>query len=196
MTKPTRPTLSREYFDGLYQSSADPWNFETSDYERGKYRETLQALPKPRYQSAFEIGCSIGVLTELLARRCERLLAADIAAEPLKVAVKRCAALEAVSFAQMQVPKDWPEGNFDLILLSEVVYYLDEGDVARLAQLLTHSLHPFGDCMLVHWTEPTEYPLSGDAAADLFIAATSGKLALVQQLRFDSYRIDVLTRAN
>lgn len=195
MKKQTRSTLSREYFDGLYQSSVDPWNFETSDYEQAKYRETLLALPKPRYQSAFEVGCSIGVLTALLAERCDLLLAADIAAEPLKVAGKRCASLEAVSFAQMQVPKDWPKGDFDLILLSEVVYYLDEGDVACLAQRVIHSLRPSGDCVLVHWTEPTEYPLSGDAAADLFISATSGALALVRQQRFESYRIDVLTRA-
>ena len=38
-----------------------------------------------------------------------------------------------VRFEQMFVPEQWPDGAFDLIVLSEVVYYLSREDVGRLA---------------------------------------------------------------
>ncbi len=194
MMTETNRTLSKEYFDKLYDSSRDPWHFETSDYEREKYRETLQALPDPRYRSAFEVGCSIGVLTALLAARCDRLLSVDISTKALETAKARCANLPQVSFAQMEVPKDWPTAQFDLILLSEMVYYLDDLDVNRLAERVRRSLIPGGDCVLVHWTKPTEYPQTGDGAATLFIKAMGNTIKVLNQRRFESYRIDVLKR--
>ena len=52
----------------------------------------------------FEIGCSIGVLTRKLARRCERLLAVDLLPEILARAPARCADLPGVSFPRLAVP--------------------------------------------------------------------------------------------
>ena len=62
------------------------------------------------------------------------------------------------------MPAQWPEGSFDLILLSEVVYFLDGDDVEHLAARVRGCLRPGGDVVLVHWTGETDYPLSGDAA--------------------------------
>ena len=132
MSEP-RQTLKPEYFDALYTADPDPWNFAASPYERGKYTLTLNAMPKPRYRSALEVGCSIGVLTRLLASRCDAVLAIDAARTPLVEARRRCADLPGVRFEQMFVPEQWPDGVFDLILLSEVVYYLSREDVDRLA---------------------------------------------------------------
>jgi hypothetical protein len=73
-------TLEPAYFDNVYAADSDPWKFASSAYERDKYAATLAAFPKPRYASAFEIGCSIGVLTSALAPRCDALLAVDAAA--------------------------------------------------------------------------------------------------------------------
>ncbi len=70
-------SLPANYFEALYARERDPWRFETSGYERAKYDATLNALPKTCYRSGLEIGCSIGVLTERLAKRCERLIATD-----------------------------------------------------------------------------------------------------------------------
>ena len=68
-------TLPAAYFDSLYAAEADPWAFATSDYEREKYAATLAALPRPHYARALEIGCSIGVLTRMLAGRVGASLA-------------------------------------------------------------------------------------------------------------------------
>ena len=139
MSEP-RQTLKPEYFDALYTADPDPWNFAASPYERAKYTLTLNAMPKPRYRSALEVGCSIGVLTRLLASRCDAVLAIDAAQTPLVEARRRCADLPGVRFEQMFVPEQWPDGVFELILLSEVVYYLSREDVGRLAARVTRSL--------------------------------------------------------
>lgn len=185
-------SLPVSYFDALYERSPDPWSFETSDYERAKYAATLAALPRPRYARALEVGCSIGVLTERLAARCDALLALEPAARALERARARCRDLPHVAFRQARVPEGWPDGRFDLILLSEVVYYLAPDDVARLAARARDAILPGGHVELVHWTRTTDYPLSGDAAAEMFIAAATPHLEIVAQQRTGDYRLDLL----
>jgi SAM-dependent methyltransferase len=194
MTRHTT-SLPPGYFDERYAADPDPWNFEGSPYERDKYDATLAALPRPHYAAALEIGCSIGVLTAALAPRCDALTALDVAEAALDRARARCRDLPAVRLLRAQVPGEWPEGAFDLILLSEVVYYLDAGDVARLAARVCGSLRPGGDVVLVHWTGETHYPLTGDEAADLFIRESRGTLAVDRQVRTRAYRLDVLRGA-
>jgi cyclopropane fatty-acyl-phospholipid synthase-like methyltransferase len=190
-----RQTLRPEYFDALYAADPDPWKFAASPYERGKYTLTLDAMPKPRYRSALEVGCSIGVLTRSLASRCDAVVAIDAAQTPLAEARRRCADLPGVRFEQMFVPEQWPDGVFELILLSEVVYYLSREDVARLASRVTRSLSSGGSVILVHWIGPTDYPLSGDEAAALFIERVGLACVVKRGDRYRQFRLDVLSRA-
>lgn len=178
-----------EHFRRLYQAKDDPWEFATSAYEQGKYRHTLQTLGERRFCSGLEVGCSVGVLTQLLAARCERLLGIDIAAEPLVSARRRCAQ-GAVRFLQMQVPDEWPAERFDLIVLSEVLYFLSLNDIARCARHVVRSLLPGGVVLLVNWLGRSDDPVSGDEAADRFIAASA--LPVARQDRAEQYRLDVL----
>jgi cyclopropane fatty-acyl-phospholipid synthase-like methyltransferase len=190
-----RPTLKPDYFEALYTADPDPWNFAASAYERAKYALTLDAIPKPRSRSALEVGCSIGVLTRLLALRCDSLLAIDAAQAPLIEARRRCGDLPSVRFEQMFTPEQWPVGVFDLIVLSEVVYYLNREDVGRLATRVTGSLTPDGTVILVHWTGTTDYPLSGDEAVALFIEQSGPNFVVGRADRHAEFRLDVLSRA-
>lgn len=191
MTRYSR-SLPAGYFEDRYAADPDPWRFATSAYERDKYAATLAALPGRRYASALEVGCSIGVLTRALAERCDTLLALDVAEAALRPARERCRDLGHVRFVRCCVPGEWPDGRFDLILLSEVVYYLDAGDVGRLAERVRTGLRPGGDVVLVHWTGETHYPLSGDEAAERFIESARSFLRPVRQSRAEAYRLDVL----
>jgi cyclopropane fatty-acyl-phospholipid synthase-like methyltransferase len=190
-----RQTLRSEYFDALYTADPDPWNFAASAYERAKYTLTLNAMPKTRYRSALEVGCSIGVLTRSLASHCDAVIAIDAAQTPLVEARRRCADLPSVRFEHMFVPEQWPDGAFELILLSEVVYYLSPEDVGRLAARVAGSLPRGGSVILVHWTGPTNYPLSGDHAATLFIERIQPICVLKRGDRYRQFRLDVLSRA-
>jgi 2-polyprenyl-3-methyl-5-hydroxy-6-metoxy-1,4-benzoquinol methylase len=190
-----RSTLRPEYFEEFYTVDPDPWKFAASPYERDKYALTLEAMPKLRYHSALEVGCSIGVLTRSLASRCDILVAIDAAQAPLVEAKRRCADLSSVRFQQMFVPEQWPVGDFDLILLSEVVYYLSREDVSRLAVRVIKSLAKGGSVILVHWTGPTNYPLSGDEAAALFIQRLGPEFVVDRADRYAEFRLDVLLGA-
>lgn len=188
-----RPTsLDTDYFKGMYATDPDPWRFATSDYERAKYAATLASLPRPRYASGLEVGCSIGVFTHQLCPRCDTLVGIDVVPSVLDAARARCADCPNARFKLAAVPGDWPEGRFDLILISEVAYYLDRADLARLVARVESALLPDGDVVLVHWLGVTHYPLSGDDAAEGFIADARGFARVLKQSRTAEYRLDVL----
>lgn len=185
-------SLPPAYFDRLYARDPDPWRFRTSAYEQAKYDATLRALPRPRFADAFEVGCSIGMLTRRLAARCDRLLSVDVADAALAQAREACAGLAHVRFVQMRVPAEWPEGGFDLIVLSEVLYYLSEEDVRRTARQTASALRPAGTALLVHWTGPTDYPLTADQAVQAFVDESCLRPSTAS--RTPEYRLDLLMR--
>ena len=187
-------SLPPAYFESLYAADPDPWRFATSPYEAAKYAATLEALG-PRYDRALEIGCAIGVLTERLASRCCHLLALDVAETALAAARTRCAALDGVTFRLARFPAEAPPGPFDLILLSEVVYYWSPTDIDAAATAIATALQPGGDLLLVHWIKETDYPLSGDDATLRLRRALGGAVHVAAEARTDSYRLDLWRRS-
>ena len=182
-----RETIPPGYFEALYAADPDPWRFATSDYERDKYAATLAALPPQHFAAGLEVGCSIGVLTRQLAPRCGSLLSLDVAEGALAQARARC---PSVRFEQRVVPNEWPPGRFDLMVFSEVLYYLDATALHATAACAMSAIEPGGTMLLVHYLGGTDYPLTGDEAASGFIAATG--LAPAYQRREPLYRIDRL----
>jgi trans-aconitate methyltransferase len=166
--------------------------FETREYEAEKYSATLAALLHDRYTQAFEIGCSVGVLTERLAERCDSLLAVDVVEAPLEHARRRCRHLPHVTFEKMQVPDEFPNRRFDLIILSEVAYYWADADLERGRDLILNHLQPGGHLVIVHWRPfVEEYPRTGDDVHDFFLETTEGQLVHLRDRRQDLYRLDV-----
>lgn len=156
-------TVCASYFDGMYAVSPDPWGFTSRWYEARKYAITLAMLPKAHYQDAFEPGCSIGVLSDLLAPRCGSLLCCDIAPAAVKAAAERTAGHGHVEVQRRTLPADWPEGKFDLIVLSEILYYFAGSDLGEVLDLAVAALRPGATLLAVHWRHPVaEYPRSGD----------------------------------
>ena len=190
-------TLPPEYFDHMYQANRDPWNFETSPYERAKYAATLAALPRAHYAEAFEIGCSLGVLTAQLAPHCGHLLAVDVSEAALRQARARCAGLPQVDLRLLRVPEEFPAEQFNLILLSEVGYYWSSDDLARAVDQIIAGLLPGGQLLLVHWTPPVhDYPLTGDDVHEFFLSKSvdNGPLGHLIGQRHSTYRLDLLEK--
>lgn len=193
MSRPAH-SLPAGYFEEKYAADPDPWRFATSAYEAEKYVATLKALPRHRYASALELGCSIGVLTAQLARRCGRLLALDVAERALQNARTRCRDLPHVGIERRRVPDEFPQARFDLVVMSEVGYYLCQDDLMRTLALIRRSMAPPGHFLLVHWTpEDTDYPLTGDQVHELALAAR-GFRPLVAR-RQATWRLDLLERS-
>jgi SAM-dependent methyltransferase len=183
------------HFQRLYESNPDPWAFQTSPYEQAKYRNTLAVLGNRRFSSGLEVGCSIGVLTRMLAPRCGRLLGLDIVENPLPAARARCTDFPQVRFERMQVPLDWPKEQFDLVVFSEVLYFLSADDIKHCAQRVLETLLPNGVVLLVNWTGETDDPSPNGTAPDRFIALVKDRLAVTHRQRHAQYRLELLALA-
>ena len=161
---PHTSTDAQRIFDAVHSRSEDPWGYTTSWYERRKRALTLSALPRENYLSGLEIGCSIGTLTAELATRCTSLLAVDASSTALEFAARRLASFPGVSTRQLTLPADWPGGSYDLVVVSEVGYYLSPAEFELLLQRIQESMPPGGTLMLCHWRHPVSgWELDGDS---------------------------------
>ncbi len=159
---PVPSAIDRSVFDELYRDAADPWSFDTSAYEARKRAITLASLTRERYRRGFEPGCSIGTLTARLADRCDALLAADVSALAVARTRERLTDRPHVHVDRLEVPLEWPEGAFDLIVVSELGYFLAAAELDSLLDHAIASLEPGGDLIAVHWLGPIDgYPLDG-----------------------------------
>lgn len=186
-------SLPAGYFDALYATAVDPWGFTTRWYEHRKYACALAALPQARYRRGYEPGCSIGVFTEQLAARCDALLATDVAQAPLRAARDRLAGSAHVALECQAVPQDWPPDSFDLLVISELGYYLDPVDLQKLWSAAIPTLEPGGTLLAVHWRHPVvDYPQTGDDV-HAALATQPGLGRLVEHVEED-FRLEVYLR--
>jgi SAM-dependent methyltransferase len=181
------------YFEHLYAVSPDPWSFESRWYDARKHALTEDALPARRYRSAFEPGCSTGMLTARLAARCDRLLAVDAVDAAARATAARVAADDHVTVRTARLPAQWPDGTFDLIVLSELGYYFDDADLGTLLGRAATALEPGGDLVAVHWRWPVaEHARSGDDV-HAALARVPGLARLARHEEAD-FLLEVFTR--
>lgn len=154
-----------DYFRRRYDGNADPWGFDHRWYERRKFALTVASLPRPHYERGYEPGCANGALTELLAPRCDELIADELMPEAAARATERLRSTEHVTVRCATFPSGWPTGSGDLVVLSEVAYYLTAAGRRLAERRLGDWLRVGGDVVAVHYTQRTDYPMSGGAVA-------------------------------
>jgi SAM-dependent methyltransferase len=189
----TTDRLDPASFEDLYRADEDPWGFATSPYEDAKYVRTVAALGDRRFTRGLELGCSIGVLTQRLAERCDRLIALDASPTAVARARERLGEREDVELAVAVIPEDLPAGPFDLIVASEILYYFAAPALGALLDALEARLALGGPLLAVHWRRPTRtYPLRGDGVHTLLRERPA--LRPVHTERTDDYVLDLLER--
>lgn len=146
------------YFNSMYRDDNDPWGFETRFYEQRKYDLTIASLTRDRYRSAFEPGCSNGVLTAKLAERCDQLVGCDIVDSVVDRARERTAELDHVTIEHGRFPDFWPDTRLDLVIWSEVAYYLSSPRLVHALTELDARLDGDGELVVVGYTGQTNYP--------------------------------------
>lgn len=186
--RPPISSLPPSYFETKYRADIDPWRFRTSPYEREKYKATTDGLSRPRYRRILEVGCAIGVLSALLSQRCDELVAVDGSETAIAEAARQ--KLPNVRFEVACLPDQFPVGSFDLIVLSEVLYYFDPADLRRLAEKCLSALDGGGEMILCHWLGETDYPLTGRQANDMFAEAIAKRRPTRVELHEDIYLLE------
>lgn len=185
----------RTYFDDLYAHDDDPWRYRTSWYERRKRELLLASLPRERYASAFEPACSNGELSAQLALRCDRLLVCDVTRSAVSIARERLADAPNVTVETRSVPDDWPAQRFDLLVISELAYYLSSELTATLAERAWASLADEGTLVAGHWRHPFEGQLqSADAVHACFNALFHRQGARIVQHAEPDFYLDVWSK--
>ncbi|MCS7240412.1 MAG: flippase-like domain-containing protein [Candidatus Bipolaricaulota bacterium] len=149
------PTRVLPRFFNLRFRRPDPWDYAKSPYEQRKYQLMLDILPrrgenKPPYERALDLGCAEGFFTRRLVQ--ERIARVAVGVDVAERAVARARACHShlpVEFHLMDVGKTLPEGKFDLVFCSEVLYYLGYHRICALAQRLAEKMQPGGHLVLV-----------------------------------------------
>ncbi len=182
-----------ETFDAMFDDVEDPWRVTSAWYEERKRAVCLAALPTRELGAVLEVGCSIGVLTERLADRSASVLGLDLSARALAAASRRLAGRSHVRLRQAGVPRDWPHGEFDTIVLSEVCYFLDPVELDEVLDLAVTSLSGSGSILVCDWRHPiVGWPLQGDQIHEI-VRATTG-LEVVSHFEDADFAVDVLRR--
>lgn len=192
--EPAAASVGPEYFDGMYARHDDPWGFDSRWYEQRKRAVLLAALPRRRYRAVFEAGCSTGALTGELADRGDRVLAVDLSPAALERAARRLEGRANVELRVASLPADWPDGAFDLVVLSEVAYYWNDADLAAGLHAAAAALTADGHLVACHWRHPVaEYPRSGDSVHAALAAVPT--LARLVRHEEDDFVLEVYGRS-
>nr|WP_225953727.1 bifunctional PIG-L family deacetylase/class I SAM-dependent methyltransferase [Kibdelosporangium phytohabitans] len=178
-------------FSELYAAQADPWQTEDSWYERRKRQTLLAALPREHYRHAIEPACGTGTLTAELARRADRVSAFDAVADVVTATQRR--QLPGVTVAQAILPAGFPDETADLVVLSEILYYLSDEDLRKTVDNAITSLASGGDLVLAHW-RPWAPEATRDGAEAHELVAARPELSTVVEHRDEEFLLHVLRR--
>jgi SAM-dependent methyltransferase len=181
--------VSQDNFEARYRENQDPWEFATSAYELGRYETTLNALSRTRYGTVYEPGCSVGVLTSALARMAQRVIAIDFAPSALLHARIRCSAHSNVEIHCASVATYVPQAQLDLVVFSELGYYFDPAELARMGRVLSQKLNSRGEFLAVHWLgHSPDHVTHGDQVHETLRRTLP--LTWVKGERYPLFRID------
>ena len=191
---PPARTISLDYFTGLYLAKDDPWDLATKWHDQRKYAVTVASLPRPRYRRCYEPGCSVGLLTRMLAPRCDEILAVDCVPEAVATAAEQVREFPHVRVEQAMLPAGLPGGTFDLIVIGDLLYYLSAPDLDALLGGLIERLEPGGDIVAVHFRDRQH---GGSYDGSHVHEALAGRAGLERVVRHEDewFLLDVLRRA-
>jgi len=178
--------VSIDHLQNLYSGTDDPWGFKTSEYEQQKFAETRAALSREHYQSAFEMGCGNGQLAGHLADVCAQYTGMDAVAKALDAARQ---AVPSATFLHGYYPCPLPADDFDLLIFSEILYFLDEDGLQALADDVSGNWLN-AEVICVSYLGPSGNQLQGGEAVGRFVAALNETHTFQTISRAPKYRID------
>lgn len=177
MANTTSTVDAQTYFDALYDCNNDPWQYQTRWYEKRKRDIGLAVLPQAQYRRSIELGCGNGVFSELLAERCQHLISLDGNEQAVQLARQRLTPLSHVDVIQGIIPHALSNlanltsltetdlsstsdldhhASFDLIVISEILYYLSPSDIDAVIAWAKQYLTPNGTLLCCHWRHPID----------------------------------------
>lgn len=145
---PSEAISKEEYWERVFERP-DPWNY-LSIYEQVKYEQTLSLVPDG-IGKALELACAEGIFSAKLAQKVGMLTATDISRRAIERASERCRESRNAEFRVLDFAGDDIPGGQDLIVCSEVLYYMDdEAVLERVCRKIAAALKPDGYLITAH----------------------------------------------
>lgn len=142
--------IDAEGFEAKFRKDIDPWDYANSPFEAHKRGVLMRAVGTRHFGRGLELACAIGETTRFLAPRCLRLLALDSSETALREAKRRTAPLHNVTLIKALLPGGVQRGPFDLIVASEILYYLQPNDLRLLLLEIARATSPGGRVVVLH----------------------------------------------
>lgn len=184
--------MSQEHFDNLYLAKDDPWDLAVKWHDQRKYAITVASLPREHYRRCYEPGCSVGLLTRMLAPRCDEILAVDSVASAVQQTRENVREFPHVTAEQATLPAELPGATYDLIVVGDLLYYLSAEDLAATIDGLVQRLEPGGDLVSVHFRNRAGGDYDGHQVHEA-LAAHAGLERIVHHAD-EWFLLDVLRR--
>jgi SAM-dependent methyltransferase len=185
--------VTAEGFEARYRAEPDPWGYLASEYEQRKYAATLAACGPGPFACGLELGGSIGVFSEMLAPRCERLVTVDVSPTAVARARSRLARHPAAEPIVGAIPAAVPRLAFDLVVASEILYYLSDEELVGTLSLLQCGMVAGALLVAVHW-RPRGPERPRDAEQAHAALARAPWLTRVDRGGTDEYLLEVFRR--
>lgn len=189
-----RTVIDAAGFERRYRENLDPWSYESSPFEAFKRAALLRACGSRPFGRALELACGTGVTSRALAPRCLRLTATDASPTAIAAARRLSRGLPGLTYREGLLPRALPTGPFDLIVISEILYYLPRHDLALLLSRVERALAPGGRIVLLHHLIDFDDAAVRPRAAQRLAVATLGRRMRVVHRR-DAGRFQVVALA-
>jgi SAM-dependent methyltransferase len=186
------PEMRRGFFDHFFDDG-DPFGFDINPEERLKFQKTLEVCGEGPLGRILELGCAVGSFTEILAPRATDVLAVDVSQAAVDQVVRRLRDHPNVRAKAMSIPAEFPDETFDLVVASDVLYYLSVEELKRCVARIEAALSDGATFVAVHYVPRMGSVLNGDEAHDILVAHTTLRHVLAERTEFGegrTYRVD------
>jgi SAM-dependent methyltransferase len=184
--------IGPEGFEAMFRGNVDPWNYGQSPFEAFKRRVLLRACGDRLRGRTLELACANGETTLALAPLSLRLLAVDSSPTVIAEAERRTASFDRIDTRRAVLPRDMPKGAFDLVVVSEILYYLSPRDSRMLLERL--ALATRGRIVIVHhlkdFADAAQKPARSQAEARRYFGARMAEVFHERHGRFEALAFD------
>jgi SAM-dependent methyltransferase len=189
-------SIDIEGFEQKFRQNIDPWNYTHSRFEHFKRTMLLRACGHRKHGRVLELGCAIGETTRYLAPLSMHLLAVDASPTALKEAKRRLSGEPRVIIRRATLPGEFPHGPYDLIVVSEIAYYLHGYQLVELGKRIRSALAFRGRAVVLNHRRPFEDAAQLPALAHRDLRTHLARtLSIVSNTKYFRFDVVVLERS-
>ncbi len=148
----------RRNFKSIYATESDPWNIGNADSDRYNLYVDLITQNATGHEKILDIGCGFGAFLARFQGTFNKLVGVELSAEAVAKGKERFPFIQFIPGSADELAGILPEdSSYDLIVCSDVIYYLNERGKHRLLRSIAERLSPDGIAFIAAWCPGGDY---------------------------------------